>query len=449
MSVQRRVLLFGVGLAVLGMAVLGSAFIDRERRMYHADVIDRARTFLDVLAGEWTPILAGNRIEELHEAVAALSMGRAGDVEFLSVVDRDRNVVAHSNPKLFGEALDDSFTAEAVESDDLLFRRGRGDHGPFLAVSRPLVTAVPGELGIRWGTLLARFSLAAGERAFWELTLSTAGLIVLVTLLVALAIFVQLHRNLVRPVARLTEVAGEFARGNLGARSALEGRDEIGKLGQTFNDMAERIQQHSRGLESEVRKATAELIAANERLSGMAQELAEANRRLEDLATVDAMTGLRNFRYFQAFLDREVRRSLRTASPISLLMIDVDHFKHYNDTYGHPAGDDVLRQVAKVLKSRLRGIDLPARYGGEEFAVVLLDAAKDRATYVAEELRATIEHTPIPNEETQPGGKLTISVGVATSLSDARTPDDLVKCADEALYEAKRGGRNRVVAWRL
>jgi len=446
-SVQRRVLIYGVGLAVLGMAVLGGAFVDRERRAYQADVTHRARTFLDVLAGAWTPILAGNRVEELHEAVSALALGRTGDVDFLSVVDRDRNVVAHSNPRLFGEALDDSFTAEAARAEGMLFHQDRGERGPYLAVSRPLVTAVPGERGIRWGTLLARFSLAAGEHAFWELTFATTGLILLFTLLVAASIYFQMHRNLVRPVARLTEVAEEFARGNLAARSALAGRDEIGKLGDTFNEMAERIEQHSKGLEHEVKKATAELIAANERLSGMATELSEANRRLEDLATVDAMTGLRNFRYFQAFLDREVRRSLRTGSPISLLMIDVDHFKSYNDAYGHPAGDDVLRQVAKMLKSRLRGIDLPARYGGEEFAVVLLDTPKDRAIGVAEELRATIEHTPIPNEETQPGGKLTISVGVATSPSDSRSVEDLVKCADEALYEAKRGGRNRVASW--
>lgn len=447
MSVQRRVLVFGVGLAVLGMAVLGTAFVDRERRTYHADVTDRARTFLDVLASEWTPILAGNRVEELHEAVTSLSMRRAGDLEFLAVVDRDRGVVAHSNPLLYGVTLDDLFTAEASVNDDMLFRHGKGDHGPYLAVGRPLVTAVPGERGIRWGTLLARFSLAKGERAFWELILTTTGLILLVTVLVGVTIFGLLHRNLVRPVARLNEVAEEFARGNLAARSLLEGRDEIGKLGLTFNDMAERIQQHSKGLEREVNKATAELIGANERLTAMAQELAEANRRLEDLATVDGMTGLRNYRYFQAFLDREVRRSLRTNSPISVLMIDVDHFKNYNDTHGHPAGDDVLRQVSRTLKSRLRGIDLPCRYGGEEFTVVLLDTPKDRAAIVAEELRSTIEQTPVPNEETQPGGRLTISVGVATSLSDARSPEELVKCADEALYEAKRTGRNRVVAW--
>jgi diguanylate cyclase (GGDEF)-like protein len=448
-SVQRRVLVFGVGLAVLGMGVLGGAFVDRERRAYRADVTAHARTTLDVLASEWTPILAGNRVEELHDAVTAVSLRRADDLEFVAVVDRDRGVVAHSNPLLYGNTLDDLFTAEASESDDMLFQRVRGPQGPFLAVSRPLVTAVEGERGIRWGTLLARFSLAKGEQEFWELIFTTSALILLVTLLVGATIYTLLHRNLVRPVARLTEVAEEFARGNLAARSLLEGRDEIGKLGLTFNDMAERIQQHSRGLEREVNKATAELIAANERLSAMAQDLAEANRSLEDLATVDGMTGLRNYRYFQAFLDREVRRSLRTSSPVSVLMIDVDHFKHYNDTHGHPAGDDVLRQVSRVLKSRLRGIDLPCRYGGEEFAIVLLDTAKERAVRVAEEVRATIEQTPIANEETQPGGRLTISVGVATSLSDARTPDDLVKCADEALYEAKRTGRNRVVAWSL
>ncbi len=133
--------------------------------------------------------------------------------------------------------------------------------------------------------------------------------------------------------------------------------------------------------------------------------------------------------------------------PLAVALVDIDMFKAYNDTHGHPAGDDVLRQLADILKSRLRAIDLPCRYGGEEFAVVLLDTNKHRAVAVADELRHTVATTPFPKEKTQPGGRLSISIGVATSLVDAKEADILVEHADKALYRAKHSGRDRVIAW--
>lgn len=167
--------------------------------------------------------------------------------------------------------------------------------------------------------------------------------------------------------------------------------------------------------------------------------LEEANARLKVLADHDELTGLYNRRVLMARLKEEFHRALRYDQPLSLLMIDVDGFKEYNDTYGHSAGDEVLQQVAYRIKMMLRAGDLPARYGGEEFAVVLPNTTLTGAVALAERLRQAIERAPWPLRP------LTISVGVAAQTAAAEEPHTLIATADEALYEAKRAGRNRVV----
>ena len=129
---------------------------------------------------------------------------------------------------------------------------------------------------------------------------------------------------------------------------------------------------------------------------------------------------------------------------MAFAMIDVDNFKHYNDTHGHPEGDGILRSLSAIIRERIRQTDVACRYGGEEFAVLLPDTSLDGAAEVAEYLRRRVEEFAFPHEETQPGGQLTISIGVAEVTDSLNDPLELVKRADEALYEAKRKGRNRV-----
>lgn len=179
-------------------------------------------------------------------------------------------------------------------------------------------------------------------------------------------------------------------------------------------------------------------------------ELAEANARLGQLAVTDGLTGLYNHRHFHERLSLELERSQRSGRPVSLLMIDVDHFKAYNDTYGHPAGDEILRQLSQVLSSERRANDVVARYGGEEFAVILVDASKFTAAKIAEKLREDVFAHEFPRRPRQDvrdnrEGRLTISAGVATFPDDALDPEALVAAADTALYAAKRSGRNRIV----
>ncbi len=226
----------------------------------------------------------------------------------------------------------------------------------------------------------------------------------------------------------------------------VKGSGELALLGETYNDMAGRIESYTRSLEDKVRERTRDLEAANAKLSQAMDDIQHANKRLEALATTDGLTGLFNHRHFKGLLEGEVHRSRRLDFPTSLVMFDVDHFKKYNDTHGHPAGDVVLRGVSDLLRSRLRNTDVPCRYGGEEFAIILLDTGKQMAMAVAEEIRSRIEATPFDGqEESQPGGTLTVSVGVASFPDDAEDHVDLLRAADEALYAAKHGGRNLVV----
>ena len=173
-------------------------------------------------------------------------------------------------------------------------------------------------------------------------------------------------------------------------------------------------------------------------------ELAEANARLAQLAVTDGLTGLYNHRHLHERLSLEVERSQRSGLPLSLLMLDVDHFKQFNDTFGHPAGDEVLRQLARVLNDTRRANDVVARYGGEEFAVILVDTAKFTAAKVAERVRERIALHDF-SDAAQKAGKISVSIGVATFPDDGTDAEGLVRAADTALYAAKRAGRNRVV----
>src|SRR5262245_11292701 len=185
-------------------------------------------------------------------------------------------------------------------------------------------------------------------------------------------------------------------------------------------------------------------VVLETKVSERTRELAEANARLAQLAVTDGLTGLYNHRHFHERLALEVERSQRSGLPLSLLMLDVDHFKQFNDSFGHPAGDEVLRQLARVLADARRANDVVARYGGEEFAVILVDTAKLTAAKVAERVRERVYAHDF-SDAAQRAGRIGISIGVATFPDDGSDVESLVRAADGALYVAKRAGRNRVV----
>ena len=159
---------------------------------------------------------------------------------------------------------------------------------------------------------------------------------------------------------------------------------------------------------------------------------------LEQLSVTDELTGLLNLRYLKERLAEETKRSNRYGYPMSLMMIDVDEFKSYNDNFGHPEGDKALQIVAHGLKDTLRGADVAARYGGEEFSILLPQTTSEEAYTIAERIRQRIEMTQFPHR------KVTISIGIASCSHITCTPPEIIKAADKALYEAKHQGRNNV-----
>ncbi len=162
------------------------------------------------------------------------------------------------------------------------------------------------------------------------------------------------------------------------------------------------------------------------------------NARLEDLSFKDALTDVYNRRYFMVRIEEESRRHGRFAEPVSLVLLDLDRFKDVNDRFGHRAGDDALKEVARLLQKHSRNFTIVTRYGGDEFAVLLVNTPKSGAITYAERIREMIEHHEFAH------GRVTVSLGVATLPEDVATGDDLVVAADRAMYEAKRLGRNRV-----
>ena len=166
-----------------------------------------------------------------------------------------------------------------------------------------------------------------------------------------------------------------------------------------------------------------------------------------ELAVTDPLTGLHNRRYMQGQLDALSQRAARGGSPVSALLLDIDHFKKINDSFGHDVGDEVLREFAVRLASNVRAVDLPCRYGGEEFVTVMPDTTQDDAERIAERIRRYVSGSPFRVAHGSELLTVTISIGVATSTGEADTSEALLKRADEALYEAKAAGRNRVISW--
>jgi diguanylate cyclase (GGDEF)-like protein len=249
---------------------------------------------------------------------------------------------------------------------------------------------------------------------------------------------------------RFSMAIQRLALGDWNARVAYPARDEFGYLARAFNQMAQQLQQAFEAQEQqreellaqneELERVHAQLQQAHQELATLNAELLEANRALAQAAVTDGLTGLKNHRAFQEALHSAAQMAERLQQPMSLVMFDIDHFKQFNDRFGHPAGDELLRQVAQVLRESARAYDVAARYGGEEFALLLPNTTLEQAVQVAERLRQQIRaienrHAPV-----------SASFGVAT-YRHGTPPATLVYEADAALYRAKRNGRDQVCVY--
>jgi diguanylate cyclase (GGDEF)-like protein len=194
--------------------------------------------------------------------------------------------------------------------------------------------------------------------------------------------------------------------------------------------------------------ALVEAFAAYLSLAVQRARLHERTDRLEQLIAIDPLTGVANRRAFDSTLEREWARAIRGKKPLAVAMLDIDHFKLYNDSYGHREGDACLQKIAQVCSASIvRASDLFARYGGEEFAVVLADVDPEAGVMVAERVRAAVESLGIPHSKKE-GGVVTVSIGVAAMFPEKGiSSGELVERADRALYRAKDGGRNQVISY--
>jgi len=253
------------------------------------------------------------------------------------------------------------------------------------------------------------------------------------TIMLVLLVFYTIRRRVLRPLRQLKAAADNLTTTNYAVRvpthaDGVRGVDELVALGDTFNGMAQSIQNdiaHLHAIQIKLEKQT---------------------DLLKNLSYIDGLTGIANRRHFDKTIGNEARRSLRNRHPLSVLMIDVDYFKLFNDNYGHGLGDECLKTITRTMQTIVsRPTDLLARYGGEEFVVILPETDLDGAAKVAEALRNAISEIKLKHAYSKAADHVTVSIGVGSNEHDLNiSTDDLLKLADTALYKAKKAGRNRV-----
>jgi diguanylate cyclase (GGDEF)-like protein len=372
-----------------------------------------------VVAGqeEFLGVLAAKvNFRRVGKMLQTYGRGDAGDLFLITEEGRVLSSSRFSPSDLFEIRMPSGIAAKLF-SHEMAPEHYRNEQG---------ITVVGTLKGIRqvgWGVVAERDQDKAYAQIF-RLRNLTIALIVGLLLIVGLAAYV-LGLTIVRPLNRLIAAAAAVASGNLDVDVPVLGRGELGYMTEVFNDMVTRLRQ------------------GREELAAMNRTLRERNRELHELSITDSLTGLYNRKHLMEVLTNEVARAERYQRPLALLMIDIDHFKVYNDTSGHLAGDEVLRTIGAIFRGSIRGSDCAGRYGGEEFLIILPETAADEAGRVADRIRSRLAEEDFPARSQTV--KITMSGGIASFPSHGRSPESLLRSADAALYRAKEGGRNRVV----
>ncbi|MBB1089946.1 diguanylate cyclase domain-containing protein [Rhodopseudomonas pseudopalustris] len=364
--------------------------------------------------GEEAVLIAGMNLDWLSDIMANLA-GRPGIN--VALIDGEGTVLATppDHRSLIGRKLDQSTLDFALGARPLEREQATTsiDSGQTLSVSR-----IPGTNARLVVTLDENIVSAAISRDIRTAYLQLA----LVCLLVLLGALIAAERLIVRPISVLTSIANQFAQGDWSARvTRARLPAEFLPLARAFNAMAAQLGQRER-----------ELVASNNSLTVM--------------ASMDLLSGLANRRGFQSRLDFEWMRGLQNGHTVALLLLDVDYFKSFNDSYGHPEGDACLSRIGETLATVANDTGgFAARYGGEEFCLLLPDTDADTAYQVGEMVRATVERLDVPHH-TSLFQRVTVSIGVASaSPTEDASPAELIEAADAALYAAKGRGRNTVV----
>ena len=338
----------------------------------------------------------------------------------VSLLDRDGIVLAQVPPPgaRIGSALSDPRLSQAA------LAASSGVLETADAAGAPRVYAFQGAAEYPDGTVPLRVMVGIHQGVIYSEAratfIKTVGGLVAVTMLLLLGGWYGAEIMVLRNLRKLLDVARRVQAGDLTARTGLPGgREEISRLGDAFDQMAQALQDRDEALQ-------------------------EALRESRELAITDPLTGLHNRRYLWELLGRELLKARRNRTPVAAILADIDHFKRFNDTWGHEAGDLVLKRVADVIREHVRGSDIGCRYGGEELAVILPETTLEVAVERAERIRHGIAAVRL-----EYGGRtldaVTSSFGVAIYPQHAGDAEALLRAADEALYDAKKAGRNRVV----
>jgi len=339
-------------------------------------------------------------LDDIKDTFAQLSAN--GSRELYLITEQGHVVLssAGSSADLMKTTLVEATTRELVEREGQTVVQSRPRGREVVAVLRRIPQ-------LRWAAV-AEAPRAEASRQAGALRTRTVLLLLGLVLGVGLvAVIVGLF--ITRPLEQLTAAAARVSAGDLGVELPAAGSGEVGYLTRAFNTLVTRLREK------------------------------ESHGELEKLSLTDSLTGLYNRRHLMGTLASEVQRSRRLRRAFSVLLADVDHFKQYNDTHGHLAGDAALVKIAEVFRRTTRQVDCVARYGGEEFVVMLLEANMATATLVAERVRARVAAEDLGE------GNLTLSIGLAEYPDGGDSPEELIATADAAMYQAKSGGRNRVV----
>ena len=357
-----------------------------------------------------------------------------GDQAYAYAINRNGRVILHPNP--------DYMESMADFSDRGPVRQAAAGFTGWLEYThdgQKFLTGYSHVPSVSWGLIVEQpmhFAMAA-VAGFQKVNLLVLWTATVLAILLSLAI----AKYIAAAIAKLSAATVRMAAGDLQTRLQMNRTDELGQLAANFNRMAAQLAQNDEAL----RQAKAEL---ERQVAERTRDLTAANLELQRLSLSDELTCIGNRRYLDEFLEREWRRALRDRTPLAVLMLDIDHFKLYNDAYGHLAGDECLKRVAGVLRDSIqRTADFVSRYGGEEFVVVLPASNKHGALTVAEKIRRGVADLAIPHGQSPLDGIVTVSIGVSAIVpTPETTAATLLASADRALYQAKAAGRNRVSA---
>jgi diguanylate cyclase (GGDEF)-like protein len=432
-SIKQQTLLIAL-IPVIVMTVLLSGYLIYTRSI-HLDqsLLERAQLIARQLSStsEYA-VFSGNMPLLKQDVEAALAQP---DVEAITVLDAgSKQLLAEDKETAGSEEWHDKVNASArIYQDDKMLLLCQPIEPAEIKLDDPLGgTGVAPPQAKPLGLVLVKLS-KTGLNAQKKNLLLLNIIVTLLALVLSLAVAARVSRRIIAPILNMGQDIRQLGSGHLGARTSQQtGIHELNELAAGINTMAQKLQEERDLLENRVQARTAELEAANHKLAM--------------LSISDGLTELSNRRHIDQVMATEWRRCARQGQPLSFIMIDIDHFKSFNDYYGHQKGDECLCRVATVLAAHAqRSGETAARYGGEEFALIMPGISPEEAENLAEKVRLEVAALAIPHEKQAPG-YVTVSLGVATIVPDeGKAYASLVGTADAALYRAKNAGRNCVV----